>query len=223
MELTASQKIALEVLASSFLKNKFYWTGGTLLSYYYLHHRYSYDLDFFSEEEFSFDEINQLVNEIKVKGNFEKVEFKKIYDRYEFVFIGKESLRVEFVYYNHEKKTLRKRKKFLRVFIDSLEDIAANKLIALLDRSEPKDVFDLYFIFTSTKISPQRLIKLVEKKFGVLVSLADVWGRAVLIGEKMAEIEPLVLGDRDEKKVLFKKIKEYFEKNSKAYLDQYLK
>jgi len=130
---------------------------------------------------------------------------------------------VEFVYYNHEKKTLRKRKKFLGVFIDSLEDIAANKLIALLDRSEPKDVFDLYFVFTSTKISPQKLIKLVEKKFGVLVSLADVWGRAVLIGEKMAEIEPLVLGDKDEKKALFKKIKEYFEKNSKAYLDQYLK
>jgi len=222
MELTASQKIALEVLASSFLKNKFYWTGGTLLSYYYLHHRYSYDLDFFSEEKFSFDEINQLVSEIKVKGNFKEVEFKKIYDRYEFLFIGKESLRVEFVYYNHEKKTLRKRKKFLGVFIDSLEDIAANKLIALLDRSEPKDVFDLYFIFTSTKISPQRLIKLVEKKFGVLVSLADVWGRAVLIGEKMAEIEPLVLGDKDGKKALFKKIKEYFEKNSKAYLDKYL-
>jgi len=223
MELTASQKITLEVLASSSLKNKFYWTGGTLLSYYYLHHRYSYDLDFFSEEKFSFDEIDQLVNEIKVKGNFKKVEFKKIYDRYEFLFIGKESLRVEFVYYNHEKKTLRKRKKFLGVFIDSLEDMAANKLIALLDRSEPKDVFDLYFIFTLTKISPQKLIKLVEKKFGVLVSLADVWGRAVLIGEKMAEIEPVVLGDKDEKKALFKKIKEYFEKNSKAYLDQYLK
>jgi predicted nucleotidyltransferase component of viral defense system len=223
MELTASQKIALEVLASSFLKNKFYWTGGTLLSYYYLHHRYSYDLDFFSEEKFSFDEINQLVSEIKVKGNFKEVEFKKIYDRYEFLFIGKESLRVEFVYYNHEKKTLRKRKKFLGVFIDSLEDIATNKLIALLDRSEPKDVFDLYFIFTSTKISPQKLIKLVEKKFGVLVSLADVWGRAVLIGEKMTEIEPLLLGDKDEKKALFKKIKEYFEKNSKAYLDQYLR
>ena len=223
MELTASQKIALEVLASSFLKNKFYWTGGTLLSYYYLHHRYSYDLDFFSEEKFSFDEINQLVSEIKVKGNFKEVEFKKIYDRYEFLFIGKESLRVEFVYYNHEKKTLRKRKKFLGVFIDSLEDIAANKLIALLDRSEPKDVFDLYFIFASTKISPQKLIKLVKKKFRVLVSLADVWGRAVLIGEKMTEIEPLVLGDKDEKKALFKKIKEYFEKNSKAYLDQYLR
>jgi hypothetical protein len=44
-----------------------------------------------------------------------------------------------------------------------------------------------------------------------------------LIGEKIAEIEPLVLGDKDEKKALFKKIKEYFEKNSKAYLDQYLK
>lgn len=223
MELTSSQKIALAVLSSSSLRDKFYWTGGTLLSCYYLHHRLSFDLDFFSEEKFGFDEINPVVNEIKNKGGFKRVEFKKIYDRYEFLFFGKENLRIEFVYYNHEKKTLKKRKKFLGVFIDSLEDIAANKLIAFFDRSEPKDVFDLYFIFTKTKITPKKLIKLTQKKFGILVSLVDLWGKAVLIMEKMDELEPLILGEENEKKALFEKIKDYFKEQGKLYLDKYLR
>jgi len=223
MELTSSQKIALAVLSSSSLRDKFYWTGGTLLSFYYLHHRLSFDLDFFSEEKFGFDEINPVVNEIKNKGGFKRVEFKKIYDRYEFLFFGKENLRIEFVYYNHEKKTLKKRKKFLGVFIDSLEDIAANKLIAFFDRSEPKDVFDLYFIFTKTKITPKKLIKLTQKKFGILVSLVDLWGKAVLIMEKMDELEPLILGEENEKKALFEKIKDYFKEQGKLYLDKYLR
>ena len=223
MELTSSQKIALAVLSSSSLRDKFYWTGGTLLSFYYLHHRLSFDLDFFSEEKFGFDEINPVVNEIKNKGGFKRVEFKKIYDRYEFLFFGKENLRIEFVYYNHEKKTLKKRKKFLGVFIDSLEDIAANKLIAFFDRSEPKDVFDLYFIFTKTKITPKKLIKLTQKKFRILVSLVDLWGKAVLIMEKMDELEPLILGEENEKKALFEKIKDYFKEQGKLYLDKYLR
>jgi len=223
MELTAWQKIAIKVLSSSSLKDKFYWTGGTLLSCYYLHHRLSFDLDFFSQEKFGFDEINPVVTEIKTKGKFKKVEFKKIYDRYEFLFFGKESLKIEFVYYNHEKKSLKKREKFMGVFIDSLDDIAANKLVALLDRSEPKDVFDLYFIFTKTKITPVNLIKLTKKKFGILVSLADLWSKSIFVMEKMGELEPFVLGDENEKKMLFEKIKDYFKERGKLYLDSYLR
>lgn len=50
---TREQKIILdEVKQSDFLKSHFYFTGGTALSAAYLHHRYSDDLDFFSEKQF---------------------------------------------------------------------------------------------------------------------------------------------------------------------------
>lgn len=147
IKLTTGQKIAIKQLANSSLKNIFYWTGGTLLSVYYFHHRLSYDLDFFSEKPFSFDQVRDLSLKIQKLGHFIGVSFKKIYDRYEFIFVNKEKLRIEFVYYNHKKKSLKKRKQFMGVYIDSLEDIAANKVLALLDRNEAKDLFDILFYF----------------------------------------------------------------------------
>ena len=48
MEISSIQKKVLGLFKETPLKEKFYWTGGTLLSYLYLHHRQSNDLDFFS-------------------------------------------------------------------------------------------------------------------------------------------------------------------------------
>jgi len=43
-------KLQIDILSfwekDSFARN-FYWTGGTLLSFYYMHHRRSEDIDFF--------------------------------------------------------------------------------------------------------------------------------------------------------------------------------
>ncbi|MDP2656011.1 MAG: nucleotidyl transferase AbiEii/AbiGii toxin family protein [bacterium] len=50
--LSERQLRALEFLAGQeYIKNNFYLTGGTALVAYSLHHRYSEDLDFFSEQE----------------------------------------------------------------------------------------------------------------------------------------------------------------------------
>ncbi len=43
------------------ITEKFYWTGGTVLSEFYLHHRLSEDIDLFCENE----EVNQEVVETK--------------------------------------------------------------------------------------------------------------------------------------------------------------
>lgn len=53
MTLTPKQQIIFnEVSRSDFIKENFYFTGGTALSGVYLHHRLSEDLDFFSQEKF---------------------------------------------------------------------------------------------------------------------------------------------------------------------------
>ena len=51
-----------QIKKSPFLKNNFYFTGGTVLSEFYLQHRYSNDLDFFSENKFDFALVFQEIN-----------------------------------------------------------------------------------------------------------------------------------------------------------------
>jgi len=223
MELTKNQKKTIKLLANSPLKEKFYWTGGTLLAYHYFQHRHSLDIDFFTEKPFGFEEINLLVNQIKKECGFKKVEFKKIFDRYEFLFKNKEILRIEFVYYNSEKKALKKRKKLLGVYIDSLEDISANKTMAYFDRNEPKDLFDLYFIIKRRGLSPKKLLKLTEKKFGVVFTQDSFWSESFKGIKNLYKIKPLIIAKNEkEENKLLEKIKEYFQQGSDKYLSNFI-
>jgi len=223
MKLTKAQEKVISHLANSPLAKKFYWTGGTLLAYNYLHHRRSLDLDFFSEEEFSFGEINQLVEEIKKDVHFKKVSYKKIFDRWEFIFENDEILRMEFVYYNHEKKTLKKRNRLLGVYVDSLEDIVANKTMAYFDRNEPKDLFDIYFILQKGDFTPSQLLELVVKKFGVSFSEALFWSEAFKSLPLLRELKPLMLEkEKKEQNSLLERIEDYFRDASRRFLSKTL-
>lgn len=71
MNLTSKQQMIFdEVKKSDFLKENFYFTGGTALSAVYLHHRLSEDLDFFSEKKFDNLSILNLLAEWGKKHNF---------------------------------------------------------------------------------------------------------------------------------------------------------
>lgn len=224
MKLTEIQEQVLLSLSQSPLRKIFYWTGGTLLSYYYFQHRQSYDLDFFSQAPFTFHQINELVQEIKKKGNFQKVESRKIYDRWEFMFYDHESLRIEFVYYNHLRRTLGKRKLLKGVFIDSLEDIAANKTVSLFDRSEPKDLFDLFFIIKKGTFTVKRLLKLSSEKFGVSFTEDQFWSRALELLALLQTIKPLLFKKTErEKQRSLTKVETFFRLQSKKYLNQMLR
>ena len=118
------------------------------------------------------------MQEFKKVSGFENVNYRKIFDRWEFLFENSESLRVEFVYYNREKKTLKKRTKLLDVYIDSLDDITANKTFAFFDRNEPKDLFDIYFLMTQSDFTAQNLLKLVERKFGAKFDESTFWSES---------------------------------------------
>ena len=62
--LTKEQQIILDVVKKSeFLQSNFYFTGGTALSAFYLKHRSSDDLDFFSQERFDQQTIFTLVQD----------------------------------------------------------------------------------------------------------------------------------------------------------------
>lgn len=224
MTLTKTQEKTLFILANSALSKKFYWTGGTLLAYHYLHHRRSLDLDFFSEDVFSLEEVNKLVEQIKKDLELRKVSYQKIFDRFEFILENDEMLRLEFVYYNHDKKTLKKRDKILGVYVDSLEDIAANKTMAYFDRNEPKDLFDIYFLLHKGGFIPSQLLRLMRKKFGVSFNESLFWSESFKSIPLLNKLKPLIL-EKEEKKqdALLNKIEKYFKDGSYKFLSKTLK
>ena len=77
-ELNEIQKKVLNFLSKSPLAEKFYFTGGTLLSTFYLHHKKSKDLDFFSDETVVHNEIIEFINELKQELQLPKTKEKKI-------------------------------------------------------------------------------------------------------------------------------------------------
>jgi len=97
MEISSIQKKVLGLFKETPLKEKFYWTGGTLLSYLYLHHRQSNDLDFFVEKPFNYQEVAKFISFLRKKLGLKNIEEKKIFDRYNFFLHNKEKLRIEFV------------------------------------------------------------------------------------------------------------------------------
>lgn len=222
MEISIIQKRVLDLLGKNLLKDSFYWTGGTLLSEFYLHHRKSTDLDFFSEKPFDYSKIVKFISFLQKELNLEKVEEKKIFDRREFFLHNKEKLRIEFVLYEYP--ALLPRRKYNNIFIDSLDDIAANKTMAFFDRNDPKDLYDIYFIITKKKYSVKKLLKLVKRKFNVEFSESSFWSESFKSFREIDNLKPLILlKNTKEKKELIKQIKEYFSDRSIEYLNRKLK
>jgi predicted nucleotidyltransferase component of viral defense system len=63
--LTSEQKSLLRSFSGSDLRFPFYLTGGTCLSAFYLSHRLSEDLDFFSEEEIGIEPVLGFIPDLR--------------------------------------------------------------------------------------------------------------------------------------------------------------
>ena len=97
--LTPFQKDTLKEMGKSELARFFVWSGGTALSFCYLQHRLSYDLDFLSKDllpdEYLLSKIKKITKNLKIK----KIEEQKRFNRREFwLRKNKEILRIEFVF-----------------------------------------------------------------------------------------------------------------------------
>ncbi len=148
------------------ITKRFYFTGGTVLAEFYLHHRLSEDIDLFTEIE----EVNQSVIESflkKISPKLSVVEIKKsqFLGLFSYILIFKdgEKLKVDFNYYPFPR--INKGKNFKNLEVDSLYDIAVNKVQTMLTRTRSRDFIDLYFIMKSFDYSLGQLIKDSKAKF----------------------------------------------------------
>jgi predicted nucleotidyltransferase component of viral defense system len=163
--LTPTQKNLLEeFFLDKNIANLFYLTGGTALAEYYLKHRYSEDLDLFSQEEFDPLDIQITLKKIKNRLKIKKIDYQKSFNRnLFFLYFDKEIIKTEFTYYPFEQ--IEKPKKKGNIKIDSLIDIAVNKIFTIYQKPKSRDFIDLYLIIKRKKLKINNLRRKARIKF----------------------------------------------------------
>jgi len=168
--LTKEQQKVLKTVAAEPGMEPYYLSGGTALAAYYLKHRFSDDLDFFTGEQSDSLFLHGFAEKIKEMLSASEMRFEKLHDRNQFFLqLGDHELKIEFTLYPFSH--LAEPEKHDGVAVDSLHDIAAGKLMAFTDRFDPKDFVDLYFLLQ--KFSFAELRADVKQKFST--TLDDVF------------------------------------------------
>lgn len=160
-----------ELLLNNFRKDPwlsgtFYFSGDTALSLHYLKHRQSIDLDFFSEEKFDQQGIIDTVTKWSKQRDFLiDYFFSERTQVFNLTFPNKQTTKIDFSLYPY--KRVEKSKLIDGIAVDSLLDIAINKLLTVEQRTEVKDFVDLYFLLKEYTVWD--LLEGLKIKFGIKV------------------------------------------------------
>ena len=149
--LTENQKNILSLISKEKnIVDHFYLSGGTALAEVYLHHRLSEDLDFFSETEFHSQAISVFFKKIQKEAGIVSVEYQQSFNRNLFFLTLKDGvIKTEFTYYPFTR--VEKGQKIGNLDVDSLLDIAINKIFTIYQQPRSRDFIDLYLILQKEK------------------------------------------------------------------------
>ncbi len=119
-------------------------TGGTALARLYLHHRYSDDVDLFTQQGHAGTLGRDLANELRSAGlTVEPVTESVAFVR---MWVGDGAHRIQVDVAPDSARVEAASRSELGVYAHALRDIAANKIGAFENRSEVKDAVDLYHL-----------------------------------------------------------------------------
>lgn len=198
----AQQQLVAAITRADYLTKTFYFTGGTVLAEYYLRHRISEDLDFFSETDFDPNQLKTSLTTIfkslsPVSVEWQSLNKQEIY----FVTLESERIKLDFAYFPFEH--LDDYLKMGNLRISSLTDLMVNKLQAIISRKRGRDFVDLYFGLKKLNMPVTKLIQLYRLKFDVTLSKDEVAKH--FLGIKEAVDQPRFLG-----KLPWEKIETWF-------------
>ncbi len=174
----------------------FYLTGGTALAEYYLQHRLSEDLDFFSESEFDIQAINIFFARNKKLLGIKKIDFQQSFNRnLIFLHLKDDIIKTEFTYFPFPR--IEKKIKRNKLFVDSLEDIAVNKLFTIYQKPRSRDFIDLYLIIRKTGWKIENLIKKTKIKFDWHIDYLQL-GSQFMLAESVKDYPRMILKLKNE-------------------------
>lgn len=194
--LTNKQQLFLNLFGKKSFSQKFYLSGGTALAAFYIPYRFSEDLDFFSEEEVPTDEIIAFLRSSKDKISFLGFEFNTSFNRNLFFLkFPAEQLKLEFTYYPFTQVNTPTLEYGIKV--DTVEDIAVNKLFTIYQNPRSRDFMDLYMIIKKYGFTIKDLIKKAKIKFDWHVDPLKL-GSQFLLAEELKDY-PRLIDQLDEK------------------------
>lgn len=143
------------------VRTSFYLTGGTCLHRFHVEQRFSDDLDLFTSDNNLYrEDVRLLADGLR----HAKIAFHIQVDSRDFVrMMVEQSLKVDLV----NDRVYRLGTSLSGpsgIALDSIPNIAANKICAIMGRDEPKDVFDLYTIFKTSETDWPAIIAAAHKK-----------------------------------------------------------
>lgn len=207
--------ILKDIYADVKLPARLGFKGGTALYFFYDLNRFSVDLDFYllakEDEEIVYERLLEIISSygeikdsaIKNFGSLISLSYEK----------GKHYLKVDVS--NRDSGSSYEVKNFMGVSVNvmKLEDMAANKLIALTDRKKPanRDLFDTYFLmrkfvdFNETVIKARVGISLKEQIIKAIKHVEGIDPSSVLngLGELVDEQQKIWIKNKLHDELLF--------------------
>lgn len=186
-------EIFLALSRCSYIRENFYFSGGTALSECYLKHRISEDLDFFTQKKVAFSEIRIELEEVFKKLGISSLEYREELSAKLFFLRkpGREVIKTDFNYFPF--KRLNKGNVFLGIEVDDIFDIAVNKLHAILTRENGRDFVDFYFIQKEKNYDFGLLLKGLNKKFLWKVDPVFLGSRLIKIKKEVTDYPKMLV------------------------------
>ena len=203
--LTPKQSDFLELASSEKpVTKRFYLTGGTALAEFYLKHRVSEDIDLFCEEkevepkavEAFLQKITHQIGVVEIKRS----QFLGLFS-YILIYHDKEKLKVDFNYYPFLR--IEKGKKYKDLDVNSIYDIAVDKLHTLFMKPRARDYVDLFFIMKDGGYSLEKLISDAKVKFDWHIDKTNLASQFLRVREQADFPRMLIPFDRKEMEDFF--------------------
>jgi len=210
--LTPNQHFVLDLATKEQgITDWFYFTGGTALSEFYLHHRYSEDLDFFSEDKIHEQIVDGFINEVTKKIK-EKAIKRKIMGHIitTLKFKDKSELKLDFVYQPYTQ--LEYGRKYKNLKIASIWDIMVDKFYTIFNRLTARDFVDLYFGIKEVGCDLDQLIKALEEKYEIEFQMSSLLARLPAVKDVADFPKMIVPFDKKEMEEFFLKMTKDAEK-----------
>lgn len=206
------------ILESNILPQESYLAGGTAV-YFYLNHRVSVDLDFFSPKSF-----NPEIFIYNMKKYFDNVYVELMEKDSVILYILKEKIKFSLFFFPFE--LLHKTQSHILQNniicpLASLKDIEAMKAVAISQRGSAKDFIDLYFLLKRTRHEFDDIVKYVMKKYDIKSDYEyQLRTSFVYFDDAEKEIDEIIMVKKKEKNG---KLKEDEWKKIKSFFVDYIK
>lgn len=171
---------ALATVARARIASELVLGGGAALAAVYLHHRVSEDLDFFAMREVEATELRPLARSLAKEGV--TVTQEQVGVRRSLILSREASAfgRIDFAYYPYD--PIDRCISWSGLCVESLTDMAVNKVQAVLTRFQPRDFVDLYFLLREgAERDVGRLLDFARAKFDVGTDSLGLARRLLLV------------------------------------------